>query len=103
KAWVVIKLILSEEGYVINKNKEMLSGPRSKREITGLVVTPKLGIGQRKYNMYRNKIFHLCHKNDNESILIIQGILAYIKGVDQDRYSKLKKYYDALKTKEVTE
>ncbi|EBE3164731.1 RNA-directed DNA polymerase, partial [Salmonella enterica] len=56
-----------------------------------------------KYNMYRNKIFHLCHKNDNESILIIQGILAYIKGVDQDRYSKLKKYYDALKTKEVTE
>ncbi|EBP0058383.1 TPA: RNA-directed DNA polymerase [Salmonella enterica] len=90
KAWVVIKLILSEEGYVINKNKEMLSGPRSKREITGLVVTPKLGIGQRKYNMYRNKIFHLCHKNDNESILIIQGILAYIKGVDQDRYSKLK-------------
>ncbi len=50
----------------------------------------KLGIGQRKYNMYRNKIFHLCHKNDNESILIIQGILAYIKGVDQDRYSKLK-------------
>ncbi len=28
---VVIKLILSEEGYVINKNKEMLlSGPRSK-------------------------------------------------------------------------
>lgn len=103
KAWVVIKLILSEEGYVINKKKEMLSGPRSKREITGLVVTPKLGIGQRKYNMYRNKIFHLCHKNDNESILIIQGILAYIKDVDHDRYNKLKRYYDALKTKEVTE
>ncbi|AXD26739.1 hypothetical protein CHE86_24445 [Salmonella enterica] len=33
KAWVVIKLILSEEGYVINKNKEMLSGPRSKKKL----------------------------------------------------------------------
>ncbi|HDR2372842.1 TPA: retron St85 family RNA-directed DNA polymerase, partial [Enterobacter asburiae] len=42
KAWTVVKLIICEEGYSINKKKEMLSGARSRREITGIIATPKL-------------------------------------------------------------
>jgi len=96
KAWTVVKLITSEEGYCINRNKEMLSGPRSRREITGLICTPKLGIGQKSYNAYRKKIFHLSKKGDPDSREIILGVLAYIKSVDTERYNKLTQYYKNL-------
>jgi len=96
KAWTVVKLIIAEEGYLINKNKEMLSGPRSRREITGILATPKLGIGQNSYNSYRNKIFHLSKKGDPNSKEIILGILAFVKSVDSERYNKLLQYYKKL-------
>ncbi|WJM81071.1 retron St85 family RNA-directed DNA polymerase [Pectobacterium brasiliense] len=96
RAWKVIRMIIEDEGFVINKNKEMLSGPRSKREVTGLITHPVVGLGTKKYNFYRNKIFHLTKKNNCESHEVINGILAFVASVDSKKYEKLKRYYDGL-------
>lgn len=97
KAWHIIRMIIHEEGFVINKNKEMLSGPRSRREVTGLIIHPSVGIGSKKYNSYRNKIFHLAKKSDPQSEEVIKGILAFVSSVDKKRYEKLCDYYNSIK------
>lgn len=96
KAWIIMKMILSEEGLTINKNKELLSGPRSARTVTGLVTNPSVGIGHKKYNHYRNEIFNLNRKAGDEHIEKILGILSFVKSVDFKRYERLKKYYESF-------
>lgn len=96
KAQVTIKKIIINEGYTINKRKELLSGPKSSRQVTGLVVTPDIGIGRERYNYYRKNIFMEFKKNPAESEVIISGILSFVKSVDVKRYKKLSSYYKSL-------
>ena len=96
KAWRIVRLIIESEGYFINKNKEILSGPQSQRKVTGLIVTPKVGLGREKYNHYRKEIFILVKKDDEYSTYKIQGILSFIKSVDIERYKKIKEYYESI-------
>ncbi|MEL5445070.1 retron St85 family RNA-directed DNA polymerase [Serratia ureilytica] len=98
KAWGIIKLIIKDEGYTINKKKELLSGPQSQRKVTGLIVTPRIGIGRDKYNYYRGEIFKLVKKGDTYSIDRLNGILSFIKNVDKDKYNKLNEYYKKITT-----
>lgn len=97
KVWYVLRMIIREEGFLINKKKEMLSGPRSSREVTGLITHPTVGIGSKKYNHYRNRIYHLSKKTDPQSIEVIRGILSFVHSVDKKRYEKLSSYYNSLK------
>jgi RNA-directed DNA polymerase len=100
-AWIVLRLIINEEGFAINKNKEMLSGPRSRREVTGLITTPAISIGKVKYNYYRNKIFHLFKESSSESKEKIIGILSYVSSVDKKKCIKLREYYNSLLCKPI--
>ena len=93
KAWETIKKIITDEGYKVNTKKELLSGPKSSRQVTGLVVTPELGIGREKYNHYRKRIFMEFKKNPIESDFVISGILSFVKSVDTKRHKKLSSYY----------
>lgn len=93
KAWDTIRIIISDENYTINSKKEMLSGPRGRREVTGLVVTPKLGIGRLKYNFYRKEIVNHLKKNPTEISSEILGILSYVRSVDLEKYKKLNDFY----------
>jgi retron-type reverse transcriptase len=96
KAQVTIKNIIINEGYTVNKRKELLSGPKSSRQVTGLVVTPDIGIGREKYNHYRKTIFMEFKKNPAESEFMISGILSFVKSVDVKRHKKLYSYYKSL-------
>lgn len=98
KAWMIIKKIVSEEGFTVNKKKEMLSGPRSQRKVTGIIVTPDIGIGRAKYNYYRKKIFILVKRNDGSTDSVVNGILAHIKNIDPAKYKKLNEYYNQIKS-----
>lgn len=93
KAWMIVKKIISEEKFTINKKKEMLSGPQSQRKVTGLIVTPEIGIGRGKYNFYRKKIFILVKKKDENISNVVGGILSYVQSVDPEKYKKLSEYY----------
>lgn len=92
KAWIIIRKIISEENFTVNKKKEMLSGPQSQRKVTGVIVTPEIGIGREKYNYFRKRIFILVKKNEENMNNVILGILAYVKSLDQDKYKKLNEY-----------
>nr|WP_314984129.1 retron St85 family RNA-directed DNA polymerase [uncultured Pantoea sp.] len=96
KSWLIIKMIISEEGFIINKSKELLSGPRSSRIVTGLVTNPTIGIGRKKYNHYRKEIFNLKRNGSMSHIEKITGILSFVKSVDIKRYEQLKKYYETI-------
>lgn len=95
----MVRVIIESEGFFINAKKEKLSGPKSRREVTGLVVNPSLGIGRSKYNYYRKKIFILLMANEPKKEQIISGILSYVKNVDAKRYGYLRNYYDNLNLK----
>ena len=97
KAWIIIKKIISEESFIVNKKKEMLSGPRSQRKVTGVIVTPEVGIGRGKYNFYRKKIFILVKKNDTNMSDVVNGILAHVKSIDLAKYNKLNEYFIQIK------
>ncbi|CQH31748.1 TPA: retron St85 family RNA-directed DNA polymerase [Yersinia enterocolitica] len=101
-AWHMLRVIIESEGFIINSKKEKLSGPKSRREVTGLIVNPSLGIGRSKYNYYRKKIFILLMANDPKREQIISGILSYVKSVDAKRHIYLCKYYDSIKLKAST-
>ncbi|WP_407439885.1 retron St85 family RNA-directed DNA polymerase [Lelliottia sp.] len=99
KAWHIVRMIIKEEGFTINKKKELLSGPQSQRKVTGLIVTPLVGIGREKYNYYRKKIFILLKKAEANHEDKIHGILSFVKSVDEQKFKKLSSYYQSLLVK----
>ncbi len=92
----MVSKILSEEGFTIHPVKNKLSGPRVRREVTGLVVNEKLGIGKKKFNYYRTKMFLLKKNQDPSFESICIGIIAYVKSVDKIKANKLIDYYKKL-------
>ncbi|WP_311568059.1 reverse transcriptase family protein [Photobacterium arenosum] len=96
KARSMVSKILSEEGFTIHPVKNKLSGPRVRREVTGLVVNEKLGIGKKKFNYYRTKMFLLKKNQDPSFESICIGIIAYVKSVDKIKANKLIDYYKKL-------
>ncbi|WED68479.1 retron St85 family RNA-directed DNA polymerase [Pectobacterium colocasium] len=101
KAWIIIRKIISEENFTVNKKKEMLSGPQSQRKVTGVIVTPEIGIGREKYNYFRKRIFILVKKNGDNMSNVVNGILAHVKSIDLGKYKKLNDYYEQLINKTI--
>ncbi|HHZ8505899.1 TPA: retron St85 family RNA-directed DNA polymerase [Morganella morganii] len=97
KASYLIKEIISDEGFIINRKKEKFLGPKVRREVTGLTVTPRITISKKNYCVYRKRIYDLIRNDIQNKHEIIKGILAFIKSIDDDKEKKLSAFYQKQK------
>lgn len=96
KADWLVERVLMEEGFQINEKKRKVSGPRVKREVTGLVVNNGIGIGRKKFNFYRTKLFNMYKASDSSLPSVYKGLHSYLKHVDPKRADMLERYYTKL-------
>lgn len=97
KASYLIKDIICNEGFIINSKKEKFLGPKVRREVTGLTVTPKITIRKKNYCIYRKRIYDLVRNNIPNKYEIIEGILSFVKSIDKDKEKKLSIFYQKQK------
>lgn len=97
KASYLIKDIICNEGFIINSKKEKFLGPKVRREVTGLTVTPKITISKKNYCIYRKRIYVLVRNNIPNKYEIIEGILSFVKSIDKDKEKKLSIFYQKQK------
>jgi retron-type reverse transcriptase len=100
----VIEAIIGSEAFTINRKKTRLLGPSRCRSVTGLVLHDgEVGIGRRKYRHLRARIHKVCSekksKASDEEILSLNGLLAYVYGVDPTRAWMLHTYVNSLRRK----
>lgn len=93
KASYLIKEIICDEGFTINSKKEKLLGPRVRREVTGLTVTPRITISKNNYCVYRKRIYDLVRNEIPNKHEIIKGILSFVRSIDKDKGKKLSAFY----------
>ncbi|WP_272525735.1 retron St85 family RNA-directed DNA polymerase [Providencia sp. PROV196] len=93
KSSYLIKEILLDEGFIINIKKEKFLGPKVRREVTGLTVTPKITINKKNYNIYRKRIYDLVRNTVPNNVDIINGIISFVKSIDNDKANKLNNFY----------
>lgn len=101
KVYLFIKGIIQSEGFEINHEKKRLLGPRVRREVTGLTVTPKVTIGKSDYCKYRKRVHDLAKlPEDREREFypthIAQGIISFVRFIDEKKGERLSKYYDKI-------
>ncbi|MBF2764573.1 retron St85 family RNA-directed DNA polymerase [Klebsiella quasipneumoniae] len=88
KASYLIKDIICDEGFTINSKKEKFLGPKVRREVTGLTVTPKITISKKNYCLYRKRIYDLVRTETPNKHEIIKGILSFVRSIDKDKGKK---------------
>lgn len=93
KASYLIKDIICDEGFTINAKKEKFLGPKVRREVTGLTVTPKITISKKNYCLYRKRIYDLVRTETPNKHEIIKGILSFVRSIDKDKGKKLSVFY----------
>ncbi|HGE6882128.1 TPA: retron St85 family RNA-directed DNA polymerase [Citrobacter amalonaticus] len=93
KASYLIKDIICDEGFTINSKKEKFLGPKVRREVTGLTVTPKITISKKNYCLYRKRIYDLVRTETPNKHEIIKGILSFVRSIDKDKGKKLSVFY----------
>lgn len=93
KASYLIKDIICDEGFTINSKKEKFLGPKVRREVTGLTVTPKITISKKNYCLYRKRIYDLVRTETPNKHEIIKGILSFVRSIDKDKGKKLSLFY----------
>lgn len=93
KASYLIKDIICDEGFTINVKKEKFLGPKVRREVTGLTVTPKITISKKNYCLYRKRIYDLVRTEIPNKHEIIKGILSFVRSIDKDKGKKLSVFY----------
>lgn len=93
KASYLIKDIICDEGFTINVKKEKFLGPKVRREVTGLTVTPKITISKKNYCLYRKRIYDLVRTEIPNKHEIIKGILSFVRSIDKDKVKKLSVFY----------
>lgn len=93
KASYLIKEIIVDEGFIVNLKKEKFLGPKVRREVTGLTVTPRITISKKSYCIYRKRIYDLVRTEITNKTEIINGILSYVGSVDIDKKNKLFDFY----------
>lgn len=98
----IIKEIIQDEGFKVNRNKTRFVGLSRKREVTGLVIFDgNYGIGRKSFKLLRAKIYKLIefdkdNKTQEKHINHIYGWLSYLKSVDSKRFLLIKKYIAKL-------
>ncbi|EOE5652704.1 retron St85 family RNA-directed DNA polymerase [Cronobacter sakazakii] len=95
KASYLIKDIICDEGFTINVKKEKFLGPKVRREVTGLTVTPKITISKKNYCLYRKRIYDLVRTETPNKHEIIKGILSFVRSIDKDKGKKLSIFYQS--------
>jgi len=102
---MVLKIVKSEH-FRPNLQKFRILGPRRRCLITGLVKNgsePKFGIGRKKKRQMRATMHHLQVGLDVDSRYSnegsIEGWLHYVRGVDEESYGQMDKYWTRLKEK----
>lgn len=93
KSSYLIKEVISDEGFSINPRKEKLLGPKVRREITGLTVTPNITISKRHYCVYRKRIYDLIRNEISNKHEVIKGILSFVGSIDKGKGNKLSEFY----------
>ncbi len=102
KAYYLIKHIIEDEGFSINKNKTRFRGPARAKIITGLVLNSSgFGIGRKNYRKLRSMIHNLAISNnvDDVTITYLNGYLSYLADVDSTNYKRLTTYIGDLASK----
>jgi len=98
----LVKKIINDEGFKINKRKITFMRKGSKQTVTGLVVNKKVNIPREKYRIMRSIIHNLSKISDptkkKELQKYIEGYLAFTKSINLQKYQKLKDLYNS-KTK----
>lgn len=96
----MIKKIIKDEDFKVNKDKTRIAGSSRAKIVTGLVIAgEEFGIGKKKYKNVRSKIFHLTLPTEQHNLTLLEevrGWLAYLKSVDKKRFTKAKKYINDL-------
>jgi RNA-directed DNA polymerase len=99
----MIKKIIENERFIINKNKLRIAGPARAKIVTGLIISgEEIGVGKKKYKKLRAKIHHLTMDNEQKNIQLVDevnGWLSYLNSVDKKRLIKAKKYISELSLK----
>ncbi len=93
KASYLIKDIICDEGFIINSKKEKFLGPKVRREVTGLTVTPRITISKKDYCIYRKRIYDLVRNEIPNKNEIIAGVLSFVRSIDKDKGRKLSEFY----------
>ena len=99
----MVKHIINNENFEINNSKTRIAGSARAKTVTGLVISGEnIGIGKKKYNKLRSKLFHLTlpDKQDDRKLLHeARGWISYLNSVDKKRLSQAKKYIQSLSKK----
>ena len=99
----MIKSIIEDEKFTVNKEKTRISGSARAKKITGLIIAnDTFGIGKEKYKKVRAKIHHLTLPSEKTNIKLlyeVNGWISYMNSVDKRRFDKAKKYIEDLKCK----
>lgn len=103
----IIKKIINDEGYQINKKKTRFIRPGNSKKITGLVISDdnKIGIGRKQKRILRAKI-HQYFLNDQltpqekeELKNHIEGWISYLKGIDYISFKQVQKWQQEFSLK----
>jgi len=99
----MIKHIIRSENFEINNSKTRIAGSARAKIVTGLVISGEnIGIGKKKYNKLRSKIFHLTNPEEQGNSTLLNEVLgwiSYLNSVDKKRLSQVKKYIQILSNK----
>lgn len=98
KARPFISHIVHDAGFRLNGRKSRMSGPRSRKTITGLVLTSDtVGIGRQRLRELRARIHRAHTGRESLSLDTIQGWLDYVSDADPSRYRILVRYIEQLR------
>ncbi|MFI8418691.1 retron St85 family RNA-directed DNA polymerase [Serratia sp. NPDC078593] len=98
KASYLVKDIINNEGFTVNSKKEKFLGPKVRREVTGLTVTPKITISKKNYCVYRKRIYDLVRNEIHNKHEVIQGIISFVRSIDKEKGKKLFVFYEKQKS-----
>jgi hypothetical protein len=105
KSLWVIRQIIDSEGFQLNSAKTRFAGPSRCRRVTGLVLSEgHVGIGRHRARELRKRLYRFCSisgdaADDDGTLQSLQGYLAFVKGVDPERSSRLREYIIGLQAK----
>lgn len=91
----IVKSIMVEYGFEMNRKKTFFMNKKGKRQITGVVIDNnlnKLTIGNKRYKDFERMIYRYLVKNEG-NIGYIKGYLAYIREINIEQYRQIERIY----------
>ena len=94
-----VKTIINEEGYALNPRKTRYYSGKQKMVVTGLLLNSgQITTGRDRKRRIRAALYNYIARNDDAvEIEKVLGIVAFIRGIEPDYYSRLKNYIYSLK------